>query len=138
MSKVNKITNILLWSLMGLSVLITLLYTMGGISEEPFLIWAYVLTGCGVLGALVFPLLGLFSNPKALKNFVFLLVGLAVVLLISYQLASDNIISGISNENLSNNPSTLKLVGTGMFVMWFMLIGGIGSVVFSGISKYFK
>jgi len=138
MEKVNKFTNILLWVLMGMSVLVTLLNRTGAITEEPFLIWAYILTGGGVLAALVFPLLGLFSNPKALKKFVFGLVGLAIILFVSYQLASDELLQGVGSDITANNPATLKLVGTGIFVMWFALLGGVGSVVFSGVMKNFK
>jgi len=103
------------------------------------LIWSYILLILTAIAALVFPLVTVFTNTKALVRLVGVLAGAAILILISYLLASDNPINIIGYTGTANrDPGTLKMVDTTLFVTYMLFGLALLSILYSIISKAFK
>jgi hypothetical protein len=103
------------------------------------LIWAYILVAITLIASLVFPLISVFSNTKALVRLGAVLVGAAVLILISYLMASDtpiNIIGYTGTEN--SDPVTLKMIDTVLFVTYMLFGLALASILYAIISRAFK
>ena len=116
-SKLSKIINIVLWVLLGVSVVLAVLFYLGKVvpgtedttMEEPvitelFLKWTYVMAIGAAAVTLLFSVLNLILNPKGLKQAIIGIVGLAVLLVVSYFLASDELLYMPGYEGTGNEP----------------------------------
>jgi hypothetical protein len=103
------------------------------------LMWAYVLILITLIAAIVFPLIAVISNPKALIRLVIVLAGFAVLVVVSYLLASDTAMEIIGYEGTGNtDPGTLKMVDTVLFVTYILFGLALGSILYAITSKAFK
>jgi hypothetical protein len=103
------------------------------------LMWAYVLILITLIAAIVFPLIAVISNPKALIRLVIVLAGFAVLVVVSYLLASDTAMEIIGYDGTGNSdPGTLKMVDTVLFVTYMLFGLALGSILYAIISKVFK
>jgi len=103
------------------------------------LVWAYILLILTAIAALVFPLISVFSNPKALLRMLAVLAGAAVLVVISYLLASETPIDIIGYTGTANrDPGTLKMVDTTLFVVYMLFGLALLSILYSIISRAFK
>ena len=147
----SKITSIVLYVLMGVSVILAGWFFFGGFVEgtkgtniaEPnntawILIWAVVLFVIAALVALIFPAVFYIMNPRHIvRNIIFLGV-VALVIFISYQLASDEILNLVNYNGPDNVPGTLKLADTGLFVTYLLGAVAFLLIIFSEIYRAFK
>jgi hypothetical protein len=147
----SRISSIILYVLMAISVILILLFFFGGYVEgtkgtnfaEPvntnyILIWAFMLFVIAGLAAIIFPLIYLILNPKrAIKSLIMLGV-IAVFIFIAYQIASDEVLNLINYRGPDNVPKTLKIVGTGLILTYFLAIIALVSILYNEISKVFK
>ena len=139
--KTAKIPKILLWIVMTLSVLVLLGYLFvfdAEVKEDLFIGWGYVLFACTTVIALIFPLMQVFTNKKALKNLAIVLVGFAVLIVAAYALADDTPLTVLDIDNPDNVPSVLKFAGTGLYLTYFLLGLAVVGILFSEISNRFK
>ena len=142
---------IITWVIMGISIVLVLwLYfgpkvpgTEGTPLAEPVatnyaLWWSYFLFALTVAITLIFALMNIFTNPGGAKKALFSIVGIGILIVIAYFLASDQILEIPGYEGTGNNPSTLKWVGTGLITMY--LLAGIAflSILYVEISRIFK
>lgn len=103
------------------------------------LIWAYILILCTALAALIFPLISVLSNPKALIRMAIVIAGGAVLVLVSYFMSSASPMDIIGYTGTGNSdPSTLKLVDTVLFVTYILFGMALASILYAIISKAFK
>ncbi len=103
------------------------------------LVWAYILVVLTLIASIVFPLISVFSNPKALIRLVAVLAGAAVLLLVSYLLSKDTPIDIIGYTGTDNtDPSTLKMIDTVLFVTYMLFGLALASILYAIISKAFK
>lgn len=103
------------------------------------LMWAYVLILITLIAAIVFPLIAVISNPKALIRLLIVLAGFAVLVVVSYLLASDTAMEIIGYEGTGNtDPGTLKMVDTVLFVTYMLFGLALGSILYAITSKAFK
>jgi len=147
MSKIQKTALTILWILAGLSVIIAGLYYLGGSvnevsGEKRFtsiaLVWALILFIIAGLTTLLFSFVNVFSNPKALKNFLIIL-GIAVVLgLVSYLMASSAPIQSLNDVNLEPSANTLRWVGTGLNATYILAIIAFFGIIASEVLRAFK
>jgi hypothetical protein len=101
--------------------------------------WAYVLILITLIAAIVFPLIAVISNPKALIRLMIVLAGFAVLVVVSYLLASDTAMEIIGYDGTGNSdPGTLKMVDTVLFVTYMLFGLALGSILYAIISKAFK
>ncbi|MFZ2286196.1 MAG: hypothetical protein WAV93_04345 [Bacteroidales bacterium] len=149
--KITKLTSILLWVLMGLTVLFAILFYVGGVVpgtdgtryEEPkitnsFIVFAYILLAITVLVMIFFALRNVILNPKGLK-LALVALGLGAVLVGLAALLADNTVLNLPHYKGSDNvPRTLFWTDVGLFVAYFLLAGAFLAIIYSVISKYFR
>jgi len=150
-AKINKLTLILLWVLMGLTVIFAVIFFIGGVVpgtegtryEEPkitnsFIIYAYVLFGIALLITLFFSVRNFVLNPKGLRLSLITLV-IGVVLIGIAALLADNTVLDLPHyKGKDNVPRTLFLTDVGLFLAYFMLALAFLAIIYSVISRYFK
>jgi len=133
MRNLQKISSIILYLLLGLSVVIAILYFFGGNSTSPVttmvekrftnlaMIWCIVLFAIATLITILFSVMNIFASTRTLKSFLVIL-GIAVVLiLVSYLLASSEPLPNVQVD-VPPTAATLKLVGAGLTAT-FILAG---------------
>lgn len=149
--RLKTIINIILWVLIGISLVILVIFYFGKVVsgtegtnlEEPVITdlalrWSYAMVLIATLATLGFSLLNLILNPKALKQTLLVLVGAVALVVISYLLASDQVLTIIGYEGTDNNQETLKIVGTGLYATYILAGLALLSIAYVEIAKYFK
>lgn len=95
----------------------------------------YILLGIAVVTALLFTLKNLFSNPQGLKKTLFVVVGLAIVVGISYVLSSG---TDVATEYMAmSSESTVKKIGMGLNVFFILTVVAVVLMVLPGVKKLF-
>jgi len=103
------------------------------------LVWAYILVFITLIAAIVFPLVAVISHPKALIRLVAVLVGAAILVLISYALSKDTPIEIIGYTGTGNSdPGTLRMIDTVLFITYMLFGLALGSILYAIISRAFK
>ncbi|MBN1596705.1 MAG: hypothetical protein JW894_00275 [Bacteroidales bacterium] len=145
MSGIQKISSIILWVIAGLSALIALLYFLGGTANEVtgeknftsvILTWSLILFIITGIATIVFSIYNIFTNPKAVKNFVIILIVAIVLIGISYLMASSEMLELATDEIPTSR--TLKWVGTGLNATYLLAIVAFFGIIFSEIARAFK
>lgn len=102
--------------------------------------WAYILLILTALAAVVFPLINLVTNVKALIRTLMILAGAAVLVLVSYFVFSNgtpiDIVGYAGTDN--SDPGVLKMVGTSIYLTYILFGVTILSILYSEIAKLFK
>ena len=147
----SKLLNFFLFALVGIAAILTAMFYAGGVTaesmgtlyEEPiytdqFMLFAMVLFIFAAAMAVVFPLISLALNPKgAMKTLVVLAIA-AVIIFVSFSMASDAILDIPGYTGTDNVPASLKFAGTSLNTMYVMFILTIGSVIFAEVARIFK
>ena len=103
------------------------------------LIWAYILVVITLLASLIFPLLSVLTNTKALIRLLAVLAGAAVLVVVSWLLSSSNPIDIIGYTGTDNSdPGTLKMIDTVLFVTYMLFGLALASILYAIISRAFK
>ena len=142
---------IILWVIMGISILLLVWFyfgpkvpgTEGTSLAEPVatnyaLWWSYFLFALTVAITLIFAIINIFTSPGGLKRALTVLAGVAVLVGVSYLLASDQPLNMPGYEGAGNNPTTLKWVGTGLIATYILAGIAFLSILFVEISRIFK
>jgi hypothetical protein len=149
--RITKLSSILLWVLMGLTVVFAILFYVGGVVpgtegtryEEPkvtnsFIVYAYILLAVTVLTLLFFALRSYVQNPKGLKGVLIALGVVAVLIGIAALLADNTVLDLPHYKGPDNVPTTLFWTDIGLYVAYFLLAGAFLTIIYSVVSKYFK
>jgi hypothetical protein len=149
--RIARISSITLYVIIGITVILTVLFFAGGyiagtkgtnlaepINTDYMLIWNVILLGIAIILTLVFTLVSIFMNPKRALRSLIVLGVVAVIIFISYQFSSDELLNLVNYNGPDNIPSTLKIVDTGLFLTYFFLIIAFGAILYNEISKAFK
>ena len=149
--KITRITSILLWILMGLTVIFAILFYIGGVVpgtegtryQEPkvtnsFIVFAYILLAVTILTLLFFAFRNYVMNPKGLRGVLIALGVVAVLVGISTLLADNTVLDLPHYKGSDNVPRTLFWTDIGLFVAYFLLAGAFLTIIYSVVSKYFK
>ncbi len=98
----------------------------------------YLLLGIAIAASLLFTIKNYFSNPKSLKKTAMLIVGFLVVVGIAYGLsdAQDGTIEAMASRGVETTESTVKRIGTGLNVFFFLVIIAIASMAWGGLKKF--
>ncbi len=149
--KVTRLTLILLWVLMGITVIFAISFYVGGVVpgtegtryQEPkvtnsFIVYAYVLLAVTVLTLLFFAVRSYVMNPKGLKGLLIALGVFAVLIGISALLADNTVLDLPHYKGKDNVPGTLFMTDIGLYVAYFLLAGAFLTIIFSVISQYFR
>ena len=96
-------------------------------------ILTYLLLAIAVIVSLLFTLKNLFSNPAGLKKTLYVVVGLAVVVGISYAISSG---TDVSDEyKAMSDESTIKKIGMGLNVFFILTVVAVASMLWGGLKK---
>ena len=88
---------------------------------------------------LVFPLIFLLRKPKQALRSLIIVVAAVVLVFIAYQfLASDELLNLVNYNGPDNVPTTLKIVDTGLFLTYFLLVIAFGAILYHEISSSIK
>ena len=98
----------------------------------------YLMIIGGALAAIAFPVMFLIKNPKKGKNTMKYIGGLILILLISYLLASSEIMEFPGSEKFGMDSDSTKRVGMGLICFYLLALGAIGSVLYAEVGKFFK
>jgi hypothetical protein len=148
---IHRIASIVLWILLALSVVLVGIFYFGNFvpgtegtpMEEPLitnkiLLWAFILLILAFIVALVFPLIYLILNPKNAIRPLIILAVIGVFVVISYFLASDEILNMPAYNGPDNVGPVLKKAGTGLILTYVLAIGALAAILYNEISKIFK
>ncbi len=154
-STLTKVLTGLSFVLVGISVLLVILFYMKnasissdadfksqmesfGMSLEYYIIWTYLLLGVATAGAIIFPVLGMLTNPKGAVKTLISIAFFAVVVLIAYSLADDTVLKIPGYTGGDNIPSRLKFAGASIYAMYFFFVIAVASILVAEVSKIFK
>jgi len=96
----------------------------------------YILLGIAIVVSLLFTLKNLISNPQGLKKTLFVVVGLAIVVGISYVLSSGTDVE--PKFMAMSNESTVKNIGMGLNVFFILTIIAIVSLIVPAVKNMFS
>lgn len=133
----NKIFNIILYALLGVSALLSVMFAFDALSEGILILWCYILLGIATVTAIVFPIITMAQNPKKAKNAVIGIIGIAAICGIGYALAGSEEAFD-ANAKLLADSTTSKISEAGLIAFYILAVGAIGSIIFSEVSKIFK
>lgn len=101
------------------------------------LTWAYIILGLALGSAVVFPVVGMFSNPKAaVRTLVGLVVAVAAIFgLYSLSSAAPML---LPNGDVFDNATTLRLTDTGLYIAYIVLAASFVAILFGELKSAFK
>jgi hypothetical protein len=147
-NKLSRILSLSLYVLLAVSVVFTLIFYMGNkvpgtegtAFEEPkitdnMIIWAYILVAIAAVAAIIFPVITLIKNPSHAKNILIIILVTAVLVGVSYLMASSESISFLKVEATT---STLKLVDTGLTISYILVAIAFVGILFYEIASIFR
>jgi hypothetical protein len=149
--KIGRISSIILYVLMGITLVLAVLFFAGGYIQgtkgtnmaEPvytdyILLWNVVLLIIAIALAVGFTVVSLLMNPKrALRSLVILAI-VGVIIFISYQFSSGEPLKLVNYNGPDNIPSTLRIVDTGLYLTFVLLIAAFGAIIYNEISSALK
>jgi len=128
----------------AISVILGIMYYTGGemTGGEPvytnhILIWAGILAALAAGMSLLFPLAQIISQPSRGKGTLIGILGLVVVVLIAYGMASSEPLE-FATPNPDNVAPVLKNAGAGLITMYLLVGIGLVAIIFTEVSKSFK
>lgn len=93
----------------------------------------YLLTLVAVGAAVVFPLMYMVKNFAEAKKALLGLAGMLVLFLISWMIASSDVMPAWEKYNISG--SEAKLIGGGLICMYLMIFVSIGAMVYGEVKN---
>lgn len=102
--------------------------------------WAYILLAIAAIAAVIFPLINIVTDVKAILRLLMILAGAGAMVVLSYFVfASDQSIDILGYTGTDNtNPVALKWIGTGLYTTYIIFGVAIVSILYSEIAKLFK
>ncbi|MFO8086655.1 MAG: hypothetical protein R6T91_02460 [Bacteroidales bacterium] len=145
--KFGKILNILLYVLIGISVVLGAYFVF--IKEMPsepeaavditmyHMFWAYVLIIIATVIAIAAPVIQIIMNPGKAKSVLIGIAGFVVLGVVAYLIASGSTDAPVY-EKFDVSATASKRIGASLYATY--ILGGlaIAATIFSGISKVFK
>jgi len=152
MEKINKFVNIILWVMMGITAVlaISFIVNISSNTEDPEmnrwldtnLIWNYILLLFSLVLLVFFGVKEMISSFKESKKGMFSLLVIAVIVLISYLLASDEIPQFLGSDKFVEQgiltPSVSKWVDTGLYTTYIFFALSIVAFLYSSVSRFFR
>ncbi|MBC8004689.1 MAG: hypothetical protein H7X84_04375 [Verrucomicrobia bacterium] len=150
--KFAKITTIMLWVILGISLflIISLLANLDANTTDPGMAtwidanlwWSYVLLGIVCVAAVVLEFVNTISDKQATKNALIGIGLLGGVILVSYLLSDNEIPRFYGVEKFvadgSLTPTISLWIGTGLIATYILSAISIIGIVYSSISSLFK
>lgn len=127
----------MLYGLMGITALLIVMFYMNSSNPDLILYWMYAIAilSIGIILAIV--IAGIVKNPKgSIKVVIIVAIGLFLGL-ISYAM-SKNTLAPDQLEKYNLTPNNVRMVGAGLLMTYFIMLGAIGVFIYTSVIKYFK
>lgn len=132
---ISKIVSIISYILVGISAIFGVLFYANVITENSFIIWAYILLGLATSITLIFAIINIFKSKENAKKSLISLLIVAVLVFVSYLLASPSIPHFLGYEEFNITPGVSRFVGTGLYMTYISGILAFLSIIYSEISS---
>ncbi len=134
-NKIGLILNVAKIGIIAIGILLVLMILFGndGMVGAALGLTYVAMVACAV-AALGFGIYLFFGNLKRNKNGLIGLGAFAAIILISYLVAS----SDIPAIKQQVTEGTVKMVGGGIIAFYVLLIGAVGTIVYTEVTKIFK
>ncbi len=98
----------------------------------------YILLGVAVISSLLFTIANLIAHPKKLKKTLMVIVGFLIVVVIAYATSTgtDIDIEEMANRGVATSESTIRRIGTGLNLFFFLVIIAIALMAWGGLKKF--
>lgn len=133
-----KIVNILFIVLFAISAVLGILFFANVTGEDTLLVWTYVLTVISIALLIAFGLANMFRSKKSIISSLTMLVLAAVLIGISYALASDAIPLDAANKPFDISAVTSKWSGAILYLLYILLGLSFISLLYTEIKGAFK
>jgi hypothetical protein len=147
----TRLSKIFFYLLMAVTLVFTGLLFFGGnvpgtagtslkepLVTDEVILWAYILVALTGFAAVIFPILYTIANPKNAVRTLGVLAAAAILIGLAYSQASGELIDLVNYTGKDNNPTTLKLSDTGLFVTYMLAALAFLSILYTEIAKLFK
>ena len=148
---IGKMLKFLTWALMAVTVVFALLFYLGKVApgtegtriEEPvitqsFLVWAYVLFFLTAGITVIFSIANFIANPKGAKKSLVGIGAAVVIIFVAYLLADDTVLNMPFYDGGDNVPGILKMVDTGLYTAYMLVVVAFLTILWSSVSRVFK
>jgi hypothetical protein len=98
----------------------------------------YLMIAAAAFAAIAYPIIFLAKNPAKAKSSLMGLAILLVVTLVSYVLASGDVMQFAGYEKFEMTTASTKRVGMGLILFYFLALGAVGAVLYAEVGKLFK
>lgn len=132
----SKILSIVLYILMGIGAVLGILFYAGAVTESALIYYCYFLLAIAAVVAIIFPIFGIVTNPKGARGALIGIGVLALIIIISYAVAGDEMLP--KYEGFINSSSESKWVSAGLISLY--ILGGLAilATIFSSINRVIK
>jgi hypothetical protein len=135
---INKILQIGLWLVLGVSVVLFIVFYASGESmTDTVITWGQILLAITLVLLLIFPIAHFIKNPKSALQFLFVLLGFAALFFVSYFLA-DNSTDGAIFQQENITPFLSQLIGAGIIMIYILSGIAVLSMVVTAIINALK
>ena len=107
-------------------------------SIDIFLTLSYILIGIGVILAILMPLIKSLDNPKSLFKTGVGVVGLVVLIFISYSLSDGEVSAKFAADPYNMTATSTKFVGAILASTYFLAILAMVGIVITELNKAIK
>ena len=135
--KYFKYVQWLLYLLMGLSALFVIVFYFNSENPDMLLYWMYTMVIFSLVVIAIVATYAMIKSPKGSFKALIYIGGLIAIGILSY-VFSKNTFGPAALEKYKITANTVKLVGAGLLLMYFMLIIAIGSLVYTSVIKFFQ
>ncbi len=135
--KISVVTRWILYGLLLLGAVPGILFYFKIMSINAFLNWGYFMLFLGAVVIIFEPVYTIIINPKNLIKMLVSVVFLAIIVAVSYGLATNHM-TPLQLETYKITVETSKLVGMGLIVSYITIGLSVLVILYSGIVKLFK
>ena len=100
------------------------------------IIFTYIMVFGAALAVVVFSVMQMMKIPKNAKKTLYTVGGLVVVLVVSYLIASSEVLPSYEKYHINSGGS--KRVGMGLNAFYFLAIGAVVAVLYAEFGKVLK
>ncbi len=148
MTKLSKILSIVLYVLLGVTLVMAGLFFFGGEVEgaayptpvytETFLNWAKILVVSAAVIAILFEVVSLVLNPRNAVRTLLSIAALGIIALISYSLGDGTPMNLIGYKGTDNVPSMLVMSDTFLYSLYFLFGIALLVILYTELIRLFR
>lgn len=98
----------------------------------------YLMIAGAAIAAIAFPVMYLAKHPEQAKGALKGIGGLVAIVLVSYLIASGEIMEFPGSEKFGMTEASTKRVGMGLITFYLLALGAVGAVLYAELGKAFK